>query len=107
MQAAINLEANRVELFTKITKNNWVKAIFQHLANKEAQRMQVIERTNQQKRVVKDWHNLGVKSQGHFTPGDLVMLYNSKSAKKKMHPVYKGPFVAIRLRGFYSKSYHL
>jgi len=36
MQAAINLEANRVELFTKITKNNWVEAIFWHLANREA-----------------------------------------------------------------------
>jgi hypothetical protein len=35
------------------------------------------------------------------------MLYDSKSAKKKMHPAYKGPFVVIRPRGFHSKSYHL
>ena len=35
------------------------------------------------------------------------MLYNSKFAKKKMHLAYKGPFVIIKLRGFYSKSYHL
>jgi hypothetical protein len=35
------------------------------------------------------------------------MLYNSKFAKKKMHLAYKGPFIVISLRGFYSKSYHL
>jgi len=35
------------------------------------------------------------------------MLYNSKLAKKKMHPAYKGPFVVISLGGFYSESYHL
>jgi len=36
MQDAINLEVNRIELFTKITKDNWVKAVFWHLANKKA-----------------------------------------------------------------------
>jgi len=35
------------------------------------------------------------------------MLYNSKSAKKKMHPAYKGPFIVVRPRGFHSKSYYL
>ena len=69
--------------------------------------MQVIERTNWRKRVMKDRHNLGVRSQGHFTPEDLVMLYNGKSAKKKMHPAYRGPFVVVRPGGFHSKSYHL
>ena len=35
------------------------------------------------------------------------MLYNTKSAKKKMHLAYKGPFVVIRPRGFYGKLYYL
>jgi hypothetical protein len=35
------------------------------------------------------------------------MLYDGKLAKKKMHLAYKGPFVVVSLRGFYSKSYHL
>jgi hypothetical protein len=35
------------------------------------------------------------------------MLYDSKLAKKKMHPAYRGPFIIISLGGFYSKSYHL
>jgi hypothetical protein len=70
--------------------------------------MQVIKRTNWRKRVIKDRHNLGIKGQGHlFNPRDLVMLYNGKLAKKKMHPAYKGPFIVIGLRGFYSKSYYL
>ena len=89
MQDAINLEVNRIELFTKITKDNWVKAVFWHLANKKAQRMQVIKRTDQRKRVIKDRHNLGIKGRGHlFNPKDLVMLYDGKLAKKKMHPAY-------------------
>jgi hypothetical protein len=35
------------------------------------------------------------------------MLYNSKSIKKKMHPVYRRPFVVVRPRGFYGKLYYL
>jgi hypothetical protein len=70
--------------------------------------MQVIKRTNWRKRVLKDWHNLSIKGRGHlFNPRDLVILYDSKLAKKKMHLAYRGPFVIIGLRGFYSKSYHL
>jgi hypothetical protein len=42
-----------------------------------------------------------------FNPKDLIILYNSKLAKKKMHPAYKGPFIIISLRGFYSKLYYL
>ena len=58
--------------------------------------------------MIKDRHDLGIKGRGHlFNPRDLVMLYDGKSAKKKMHPAYKGPFVVISLRGFYSKSYYL
>jgi len=70
--------------------------------------MQVIKRTNWRKRVMKDRHNLGIKGQGHlFNPKDLVMLYDGKLAKKKMHPAYRGPFVVVSLGGFYSKLYHL
>jgi len=36
MQDAINLEVNRIELFTKIIKDNWVEAVFWHLASREA-----------------------------------------------------------------------
>jgi hypothetical protein len=70
--------------------------------------MQVIERTDWRKRVIKDRHDLGIKGQGHlFNLRDLVILYNNKLAKKKMHPAYKGPFVIISPGGFYSKLYHL
>ena len=70
--------------------------------------MQVIERTDWRKRVIKDRHDLGIKGRGYlFNPRDLVMLYDSKLAKKKMHLVYKGPFVVVSLGGFHSKLYHL
>ena len=58
--------------------------------------------------MIKDRHDLGIKGRGHlFNPRDLVMLYDSKSAKKKMHPAYKGPFIIVSLRGFYNKLYYL
>jgi hypothetical protein len=69
--------------------------------------MQVIEQTSWRKRVLKDRHDLGVRGQGSFSPGDLVMLYDAKSAKKKMHPAYRGPFVIVGPGGFHGKSYHL
>ena len=57
---------------------------------------------------MKDRYNLGIKGRGYlFNPKDLVMLYDGKLAKKKMHPAYRGPFVIISLRGFYGKLYHL
>ena len=57
---------------------------------------------------MKDRHDLGIKGRGHlFNPRDLVMLYDGKSAKKKMHPAYRGPFVIISPGGFYGKLYHL
>jgi hypothetical protein len=107
MQNAINLEANWIELFI-ITKDNWVKSVFWHLANREAQYTYIVKQTNWRKRVIKDWHNLGIRGQRHhFSLKDLVRLYNSKFAKKKMHFAYRGPFVIVSLRGFYSKLYHL
>jgi hypothetical protein len=69
--------------------------------------MQVIKQTSWRKRVLKDRYDLGVRGQGSFSLRDLVMLYNTKSAKKKMHLAYRGPFIIIGLRGFYSKSYYL
>jgi hypothetical protein len=70
--------------------------------------MQVIERTNWRKRVMKDRYDLSIKGRGHlFNPKDLVMLYDGKLAKKKMHPAYRGPFVVVGLRGFYNKLYYL
>lgn len=35
------------------------------------------------------------------------MLYDEKEAKKKLHPVYKGPFKITAHGGSYKKSYQL
>jgi hypothetical protein len=35
------------------------------------------------------------------------MIYDQKSAKKKLHPVYRGPFIINRAGGDQGKSYTL
>jgi len=35
------------------------------------------------------------------------MLYNTKSAKKKLYPLYRGPFIITRFSSSYSRSYTL
>ena len=57
--------------------------------------------------MLKDRHDLGVRGQGSFSPGDLVVLYDTKSIKKKMHRAYKGPFIIVGPEGFQGKSYYL
>ena len=70
--------------------------------------MYIVKQINQRKKVLKDQYNLGIKGRRHlFNPNNLVILYNSKLAKKKMYSAYKGPFIVVSLRGFYSKLYHL
>ena len=40
-----------------------------------------------------------------FSPGELVMLYDSRSAKKKLRPSWRGPFVVTGFGGDQHKSY--
>ncbi len=35
------------------------------------------------------------------------MLYNTKSVKKKLYPLYRGPFIITGFGGSYSRSYTL
>ncbi len=35
------------------------------------------------------------------------MLYNTKSVKKKLYPLYRGPFIITKFGSSYSRSYTL
>ena len=42
-----------------------------------------------------------------YTPRDLIILYDSKSVKKKLYDLYKRPFRVSGYKGSYSKLYTL
>jgi hypothetical protein len=57
--------------------------------------------------IQKERHDMGIRGEKTYKPGQLVILYDRKSAKKKLHPAYRGPFVITRLAGSQGKSYTL
>lgn len=64
-------------------------------------------RDDWRRRVQKERHHLGVTKPYTYEKDDLVMLYNGKSAKQKMKPSYRGPFVVVGPGGEYKVSYTL
>jgi hypothetical protein len=61
-------------------------------------RSKALFNSNHKKALEKAKHDLGVK---HYTfkPRDLVFVYDSKSSKKKLYPVFRGHF---RITGYNS-----
>jgi hypothetical protein len=57
--------------------------------------------------LMKDRHDMGIHHPLKFKEDDLVMLYDSKVAKQKLHPSYRGPFIIVGLAGDHGTSYKL
>ena len=54
-------------------------------------RAQTLFNSDRKKAVEKAKHDLGVNNH-KYKPGDLVFLYDSNSAKKKLYSSFRGPF---------------
>jgi hypothetical protein len=55
----------------------------------------------------KERHDLGVHGEEHYVPGDLLMLFDHRSAGLKLRPAWRGPFVITGLGGNKERSYTL
>jgi hypothetical protein len=64
------------------------------------------DNSDHRKSIEKERHDLGV-NQVNYTPGQLVMLYDHKSAKKKLHPAYRGPFRIALFARDHKHTFHL
>lgn len=82
-------------------------AIFDFISKRERCWEEVRNASSWAKQVSKDRHDLGIRKELNFIDGSMVMLYDGKSAKKQLHPSYRGPFVISGKGGSHGKSYTL
>ncbi|POS81910.1 hypothetical protein EPUL_006021, partial [Erysiphe pulchra] len=82
-------------------------AVFGFIAKRERCWDQVRNASSWAKQVSKDRHDMGIRKELNFTDGTMVMLYDGKSAKKQLHPSYRGPFIISGKGGSHGKSYTL
>lgn len=81
--------------------------IHRHIDRRATTHSTITERSERRKIVQKDRHDLGITKHLTFSPGDMVMLYDHSSAKKKLHASYRGPFIIAGPAGDYGTSYRL
>ncbi|KHJ30086.1 hypothetical protein EV44_g5595 [Erysiphe necator] len=82
-------------------------AIFDFISKRERCWEEVRNASSWAKQVSKDRHDLGIRKELNFIDGSMVMLYDGKSAKKQLHPSYRGPFVISGKGGSHGKLYTL
>ena len=89
-----------------LNESDWNAGVFDFIVNRQEVRTRVAEASNAAKVVQKERHDMGVRTYS-FEPGQMVMLYDTKSAKKKLHPAYRGPFIVTGFGGSHDRSYTL
>jgi hypothetical protein len=90
-----------------INDSNLSKRIFDFMAIREETRQKIQHKSDYSKELQKERYDLGIRQEYRFKEGDLVMIYDQKSAKKKLHPVYCGLFIINGASGDQGKSYTL
>ena len=83
---------------------SWEAAAINHIAHHQHIKADTQNASDHQKQLRKERYDQGVREVS-FTPGQLVMLYDSRSAKKKLRPAWRGPFVITGYGGDHFKSY--
>ena len=84
----------------------WENLVLHHIARSMRIREKVREVSGSRKDREKQKYDKGIHEH-QFTPGQLVMLYDSKAAGKKLRPAWRGPFVVTGFAGDHQKSYTL
>ncbi|KAI0995067.1 hypothetical protein K3495_g13113 [Podosphaera aphanis] len=82
-------------------------SVLQFVAERERRRDEVRNASSWAKQVYKERHDMGIRKELNFADGSMVMLYDGKSAKKQLHPSYRGPFVVSGKGGSHGISYTL
>ena len=77
------------------------------LVNRTETRKSINKRSIARKERERRYFNTGVNQETCFKPGELVIVYNSKVAKQKLNPSYRGLFKDIGFATEFEKSYEL
>jgi hypothetical protein len=92
--------------FGQMDDDTMREAVFEFMIKRIDRARKINDRSEHVKDLQKERYDKGVVEYRHKI-GSYVMLYDVKSAKKKLHPAYRGPFVVSGFAGDHSKSYKL
>ncbi|KAI0991699.1 hypothetical protein K3495_g16488, partial [Podosphaera aphanis] len=81
--------------------------VIDFVVKREEIRRATLVRSDRQKDRAKDRHDLGVRAEHSYSPGDSVMLWDAKTAGKKLRPAWRGPFIVTGYGGDLGRSYTL
>ncbi|RKF54269.1 hypothetical protein OnM2_099002 [Erysiphe neolycopersici] len=73
------------------------------LKHKEIQ-TEALEHFDPMKDKAAERHNLGIKGNCTYSPGEMVMLYGHRQSGRKLRPNWRGPFVVTGFGGSMGKS---
>lgn len=89
-----------------IPDEGWHDMVLHHVARCIKVREEAWTASKRQKVLLKQRYDRGVR-RASFTPGQLAMFYDPKSAKRKLRPAWRGPFVITGFGGNHEHSYTL
>jgi hypothetical protein len=88
-------------------ENEHLKGVVEYMTNRCIIRHTAQGKSEHNKDISKQRHDLGVRSHKEYSPGDLVMLYDHSVAGDTLKPTWRGPFVINGFGGDMKKSYLL
>ncbi|KAI0993294.1 hypothetical protein K3495_g14890 [Podosphaera aphanis] len=81
--------------------------VIDFVVKREDIRRATLVRSDRQNDRAKDRHDLGVRAEHSYSPGDSVMLWDAKTAGKKLRHAWRGPFIVTGYEGNLRRSYTL
>jgi hypothetical protein len=106
VQSCLFLTQPWEEVHKALSDETMARKVYEFIEMRGVIQLEVKSNSDLVKVKQKEMHDLGVKHYS-FEPGDLVMLYDHRSANKKLHPAYRGPFEISEFGGDYGKSFKL
>jgi hypothetical protein len=94
------------DTFERLDEDTMREAVFQFMVKRIDIHTEVNQKSGHTKALQKERYDKGVVER-NYKVGNYVMLYDKKSAKKKLHAAYRGPFIVTGFAGDHGKSYTL
>ncbi|KAI1002345.1 hypothetical protein K3495_g5856 [Podosphaera aphanis] len=79
--------------------------VIDFIIKRDEVRRKALVRSDDNRERTKERDDLGVRAQHTYTPAQLVMLWDAKTAGKRLRAAWRGPFVVTEFGGDVSKSY--
>ncbi|KAI0997733.1 hypothetical protein K3495_g10457 [Podosphaera aphanis] len=67
--------------------------VIDYITNRTNRQTLTLQRSNRAKDRSADRHDLGIRGEISYAPGELVMLFDHRQSGKKLRPSWRGPFV--------------